>query len=107
MQGEKANLIRLMDVLVIDEVSMLRADILDAVDTVLKRIRRNQLPFGGVQMMYLGDLWQLPPVIKHHEWNVLRQYYRCIFFFHSKAIQSKPPLYIELKQFLDKTKVNL
>ena len=97
MQGEKANLIRLMDVLVIDEVSMLRADILDAVDTVLKRIRRNQLPFGGVQMMYLGDLWQLPPVVKSHEWNVLRQYYRGIFFFHSKAIQSKPPIYIELK----------
>lgn len=97
LQGEKIYVIRQIDVLVIDEVSMLRADILDAVDTMLKRVRRNPSPFGGVQMLYIGDLQQLPPVVKPNEWQVLSQFYAGIFFFHSKAFLRKRPVFIELK----------
>ncbi|WP_410879174.1 helix-turn-helix domain-containing protein [Myroides sp. DW712] len=85
-----------LELLIVDEVSMLRADVLDAMDFMLQTIRRNNKPFGGVQLLFIGDLLQLPPVVKNEEWEVLRRYYEGAYFFHSNVIQSNPPLYIEL-----------
>mgnify|MGYP006168162569 CR=1 FL=1 len=84
------------ELLIIDEVSMLRADLLDAIDWTLRNIRRVHEPFGGVQVLFIGDLLQLPPVVKQEEWQVLRSYYDGIFFFHAKVFQEIQPLYIEL-----------
>jgi PIF1-like helicase/Helix-turn-helix domain len=96
MRGEKKAVIQNLELLVIDEVSMLRADLLDAIDYMLRTVRRRQIPYGGVQILYIGDLLQLPPVVRNDEWNVLQQYYRGKFFFHSHVVQQSPPVYIEL-----------
>lgn len=97
--NEKRELIQELDLLIIDEVSMVRADLLDAMDTMLRYIRRQpHVPFGGVQMLYIGDLSQLPPVVNDREWSVLGQHYESPFFFHAKAVQERPPLYLELKK---------
>ena len=69
---EKKNVVRSLDLLVIDEISMVRADLLDGVDGVLRRCRRNDRPFGGVQLLMIGDLQQLPPVVKEDDWTILR-----------------------------------
>ncbi|WP_321540559.1 ATP-dependent DNA helicase [Flavobacterium piscinae] len=92
-----------MELLIIDEVSMLRADLLDAIDFMLRKVRRKDIPFGGVQVLFIGDLLQLPPVVKNEEWQVLRNYYRGIFFFNAKVILEKPPLYIELSKIFRQT----
>ncbi|MFP4531953.1 MAG: helix-turn-helix domain-containing protein [Desulfobacterales bacterium] len=98
MQAAKRNMLKKLELLVIDEVSMLRADLLDAIDTVLRFIRRQpHLPFGGVQILFIGDLLQLPPVVKDPEWNVLGQYYPTLFFFGARAFAEKPPIYLELE----------
>src|SRR5690606_3655567 len=73
-------------------------DLLDAVDFMMKSVRKNGQPFGGVQVLYIGDLLQLPPVIKNDEWNVLRRYYQGKFFFHSHAVMRDAPLYVELSK---------
>ncbi|MEX1192733.1 MAG: helix-turn-helix domain-containing protein [Brumimicrobium sp.] len=96
MNGKRQAVLRNMELLIIDEVSMLRADLLDAMDFMLRKVRRIDIPFGGVQVLYIGDLLQLPPIMKREEWQVLREYYQGTFFFHSHAVQSQPPLYIEL-----------
>ncbi|MGA9637363.1 helix-turn-helix domain-containing protein [Flavobacterium sp.] len=98
MNGVKKAVIRNMELLVIDEVSMLRADLLDAIDFMMQTVRKKSQPFGGVQVLYIGDLLQLPPVIRDEEWSTLRQYYKGKFFFHSHAVQQNPPLYIELSK---------
>lgn len=99
LTGSKKQVIRELDLLVIDEISMVRADLLDAVDTVLRHVRQQPLlPFGGVQMVYIGDLFQLPPVAQQHEWEILKEYYKSPFFFDSLALQHSPPLFIELKK---------
>ena len=99
MSAEKKDLLRELDLLIIDEVSMVRADLLDAVDMVLRHVRRQpSLPFGGVQMLYIGDLFQLPPVAVLQEWEVLKNYYRSPFFFDAHVIQGTQPVYIELKK---------
>ena len=72
---EKLKIIRGADLIVIDEISMVRADLLDAVDDALKRFRRNSKPFGGIQLLLIGDLQQLAPVVKDNEWSMLSQYY--------------------------------
>jgi hypothetical protein len=96
---EKRELLQELELLVIDEVSMLRADMLDAVDTILRHFRRRLLePFGGVQMLYIGDLFQLPPVVQNHEWEILQQVYSSPFFFDAVALRQSPPLYLELKK---------
>jgi len=93
----KLNLIRSLELLIIDEVSMLRADLLDAMDTMLRSVRRNyNEPMGGVQVLYIGDLWQLPPVVKDEEWATLGQYYESPFFFSSKVVEESVPLIVEL-----------
>ena len=98
MNKQRKNVLLGMELLIIDEVSMLRADLLDAIDWTLRNVRKIHQPFGGVQVLYIGDLLQLPPVMKQEEWSELRKYYHGIFFFHSKAIQENPPIYIELEK---------
>lgn len=98
MSGLKKVVIRNMELLIIDEVSMLRSDLLDAIDFTMQSIRKNRMPFGGVQVVYIGDLLQLPPVVKDEEWSVLKRYYKGKFFFHSHVVQSNPPIYIELSK---------
>ena len=94
---EKINIVKTLDLLVIDEVSMVRADLLDGVDYVLKRYRHNSLPFGGVQLLLIGDLHQLPPVVKQAEWQLLRQYYDAPYFFASLALREAELIPIELR----------
>ncbi|KLT66435.1 helicase [Pedobacter sp. BMA] len=97
MQGNKRRMIQELELLVIDEVSMLRADMLDAIDFSLRYIRRNRnVPFGGVQLLFIGDLHQLPPVIKNDEWKIMAGFYKSIYFFDALALQTNPPVYIEL-----------
>lgn len=85
---EKLRIIKTLDLLVIDEVSMVRADLLDAVDAALRRHRNPELPFGGVQLLLIGDLQQLAPVVKADEWELLSQYYATPYFFSSKALNT-------------------
>ncbi|MFN8294029.1 MAG: helix-turn-helix domain-containing protein [Chitinophagales bacterium] len=96
MNGRKRQTIREAELLIIDEVSMLRADLLDAIDFVLQHIRRKNQPFGGLQVLFIGDLLQLPPVIKKEEWKLLQAYYHSPFFFAAQVLQQHPPVYIEL-----------
>jgi uncharacterized protein YpbB len=103
MSGLKKAVIRNMELLIIDEVSMLRADLLDAIDFMLQSVRKNKSAFGGVQVLFIGDLMQLPPVIRDDEWKTLRNYYNGKFFFHSHVVQLNPPLYIELSKIFRQT----
>ena len=97
IRREKKNLIRSLDLLVIDEISMVRSDLLDGVDTVLRRYRRSDLPFGGVQLLMIGDLHQLPPVVRNDEWRILQDYYESPYFFSSTALCRTELIPIELK----------
>lgn len=94
---EKRKLLQELELLIIDEVSMLRADMLDAMDGILRHFRKKyEQPFGGVQVLYIGDLYQLPPVVKEEEWNMLNPYYKSMFFFDAQVIREVAPLNIEL-----------
>ncbi len=95
---EKINIIRSLDLLVIDEISMVRSDMLDAIDRVLRRFRNRSKAFGGVQMLMIGDLQQLSPVVKSDEWSLLKKEYDTIYFFSSKTLRSISYVSIELKQ---------
>lgn len=96
MNSARRKVIRELELLVIDEVSMVRADVLDAIDTVLRYVRhRRYEPFGGVQMVFIGDMYQLSPVARGEEWNLLSTYYRGIYFFNSKVYERQKPVYIE------------
>ena len=95
---EKINIIRSIDLLVIDEISMVRADLLDSVDAVLRRFRDRNKPFGGVQLLMIGDLQQLSPVVKDDEWQMLRKYYDTPYFFSSQALKQTEYCTIELKK---------
>lgn len=103
MSGLKKSVIRNMELLIIDEVSMLRADLLDAMDYMMQTVRKKNSAFGGVQVLYIGDLLQLPPVIRDEEWRTLKTYYKGKFFFHSHVVQQNPPLYIELSKIFRQT----
>ena len=103
MSGLKKSVIRNMELLIIDEVSMLRSDLLDAMDYMMQSVRKKSTPFGGVQVLFIGDLLQLPPVIRDEEWRTLKTYYRGKFFFHSHVVQQNPPLYIELSKIFRQT----
>jgi hypothetical protein len=107
---EKRKLIEELDLLIIDEVSMLRADLLDAIDGILRHFRKRfDKPFGGVQVLYIGDLYQLPPVVGNDEWTTLSQYYKSMFFFDAQVMSEDRPFTIELdtiyrqtdKEFID------
>ena len=95
---EKLRIIRGADIMVIDEVSMVRADLLDAIDDALRRLRRSDKPFGGMQMLLIGDLEQLAPVVREEEWRMLSQYYASPYFFDSRALKATDYATIELKQ---------
>lgn len=93
---DKINIIRSMDLLVIDEVSMVRADLLDAISDVLRRYKDPGKPFGGVQLLLIGDLQQLAPVVKDEEWELLKHQYASTFFFDSKALSESNYYCLEL-----------
>ncbi|MDR0506229.1 MAG: AAA family ATPase [Dysgonamonadaceae bacterium] len=95
---QKIDLLKHLELLIIDEVSMLRADTLDAIDATLRTVRRIQRPLGGVQILYIGDMFQLPPVAKDDEWQLLKEHYSSTFFFHAKVFQQTKPIYLELKK---------
>lgn len=93
---EKRKIMRTLDLLIIDEISMVRADLLDAIDSVLRRFREHDKPFGGVQLLMIGDLQQLTPVVTPEEEKVLQRYYDTPYFFGSKALRSISYVTIEL-----------
>ena len=95
---EKRSIIKTIDILVIDEISMVRSDLLDAVDSVLRRFRDRTKPFGGVQLLMIGDLQQLTPVVTDEEADLLRQYYPTPYFFGSRALAKIDYVTIELKE---------
>ena len=92
----KLKIIRSLDLLVIDEISMVRADLLDAVDTVLRKVRRCDKAFGGVQLLMIGDIQQLAPVARQNEWELLQDYYKSVYFFDSHVLQKNPYICVEL-----------
>jgi len=99
LNKNKRRMLQELELLIIDEVSMLRADLLDAIDTMLRSVKRNRFtPFGGVQLLLIGDLLQLPPVVKDNEWYILKSYYKSIYFFDALALKDNPPLQIELNK---------
>ena len=96
LSKNKLNIIRSLELLIIDEISMVRADLLDAVDMTLRRVRRSARPFGGVQLLMIGDVHQLPPVVKEQERSYMERVYPSPFFFHSKALQQLQYVTVEL-----------
>ena len=96
MTTEKKKVLQELELLIIDEISMVRCDTLDAVDIVLRHTRRRYHErFGGVQVLFIGDMFQLPPVIKDAEWNLLKEFYNGPYFFDSLVIREEPPVFIE------------
>lgn len=94
--SDKKKLLQQLELLIIDEISMVRCDLLDSVDTVLRHTRKKPLErFGGVQVLFIGDMYQLPPVVKDPEWKLLSEHYNSPYFFDSQVIREEPPLYIE------------
>ncbi|MBN2776833.1 MAG: HRDC domain-containing protein [Bacteroidales bacterium] len=110
LSKNKIKIIRSLDLLIIDEISMVRADLLDAIDDMLRRYRRTGKPFGGVQLLMIGDLHQLAPVIKEDEWSLIRSFYKSSYFFDSLALQKTDFTTIELKHIYrqdDQTFINV
>ena len=103
---QKIRLLKSIDLLVIDEISMVRADILDAVDSLLRRYRHSNQVFGGVQILMIGDVHQLPPVVKEEEWKMLRLYYSNMYYFSSKAFANANPVVIELQQIFRQSDID-
>lgn len=93
----KIDIIKSLDLVIIDEISMVRADLLDGIDQVLRRYKDRNKVFGGVQILMIGDLQQLAPVVNSNEWSLLKDYYETMYFFSSKAFQESNPISIELK----------
>jgi hypothetical protein len=93
----KIDIIKSLDLIIIDEISMVRADLLDGIDQVMRRYKNRNKVFGGAQILMIGDLQQLAPVVKPHEWSLLQQYYNTVYFFSSKAYQEANVVSIELK----------
>ena len=92
----KLKIMRSLDLLVIDEISMVRADLLDAIDAVLRKVRRSDKAFGGVQLLMIGDIQQLAPVARQNEWELLQDYYKSVYFFDSRVLQKNPYICVEL-----------
>ena len=96
---EKIKMLRKLDTLVIDEISMVQCDLLDVIDRILRVYRKRRYePFGGVQMVLIGDIFQLPPVTPENEWNILSRFYETPYFFSSKAYRSMNPVFIQLEK---------
>jgi hypothetical protein len=104
LNSERRKIIQELELLIIDEISMVRCDVLDAVDLVLRHVRyRSHERFGGVQVLFIGDMFQLPPVTREAEWCVLREYYKSPFFFDSYVMREDPPVYIEFTKIYRQT----
>ena len=97
LSRQKAEVLQGLDLLVIDEISMVRADVLDAISAVLSKYRRDDRPFGGVQLLMIGDLHQLPPVVRDHEWGEMSGSYTTPYFFGSRALARAGVITIQLK----------
>jgi YD repeat-containing protein len=96
---DRIEIIRGLELLIIDEISMVRCDLIDVVDRLLRVFRRRENePFGGVQVILIGDTFQLPPIADFEQWELLKPYYKSPFFFSSKVIEQNKPVYIELKK---------
>ena len=93
----KIDIIKSLDLVIIDEISMVRADLLDGIDQVMRRYKNRNKVFGGAQILMIGDLQQLAPVVRPNEWSLLQQYYNTVYFFSSKAYQEANVVSIELK----------
>ena len=93
----KIDIIKSLDLVIIDEISMVRADVLDGIDQVLRRYKNKHKVFGGVQILMIGDLQQLAPVVKPNEWSLLKEYYNTVYFFSAKAYQEASVISIELQ----------
>ncbi|MFT4152386.1 helix-turn-helix domain-containing protein [Parafilimonas sp.] len=99
LNNEKRKVLQQLELLIIDEISMVRCDTLDAIDTVLRHFRyRYNEPFGGVQVLFIGDMFQLPPIIPDNEWNLLRDFYSSPYFFDSQVMRQFPPVYVEFQK---------
>jgi energy-coupling factor transporter ATP-binding protein EcfA2 len=97
LNAKRRDVLRNIDLIIIDEVSMLRADLLDAIDARMRFVKRNhRLPFGGVQLLMIGDMYQLPPIVKDHEWSKMRDYYVSQHFFEAQALKQSGFVYVEL-----------
>jgi len=94
----KLNLLKNLELLIIDEISMVRCDLLDVIDTILRVYRENDEPFGGLQVLLIGDNFQLPPITNRDDWQILSNHYNTPFFFSSKALEHDQPQKIELKK---------
>lgn len=99
LTNDRKEVLQQLELLIIDEISMVRCDVLDAIDIILKHVRNNYLkPFGGVQLLFIGDMYQLPPVVKEEEWQLLSPYYKSPYFFNSLILENEPPVYISLEK---------
>ncbi len=99
MNNEKRKVLQTLELLIIDEISMVRCDMLDAIDTILRHFRnRYNEPFGGVQLLMIGDMHQLPPVITDSEWSILSQFYGSQYFFSSRVLQENSPAFISFEK---------
>ena len=104
MRGHRRRVLQELELLVIDEISMVRADLLDAIDACLRHFRyRGDQLFGGVQVVFIGDMFQLSPVAKEEEWRLLSEYYQSPYFFHSRVIMQDSPVYIEFEKIYRQT----
>ena len=104
LNKERRKVIQELELLIIDEISMVRCDVLDAIDLVLRHVRyRHSERFGGVQLLFIGDMFQLPPVVKEQEWNFLIDYYSSPYFFDSYVMKEDPPVYIEFTRIYRQT----
>lgn len=99
LNNDRKDVMQKLELLIIDEISMVRCDVLDAIDAVLRHVRSQySRPFGGVQVLLIGDMYQLPPVVKEEEWQILSPWYKSQYFFNSHVIESQPPVYVELNK---------
>jgi hypothetical protein len=99
LNRERIKVLQQLELLIIDEISMVRCDVVDAIDVVLRHFRhRHSEPFGGVQVLAIGDLFQLPPVASDHEWNLLSSFYNSPYFFDSRVMQQAPPVHVEFEK---------
>jgi hypothetical protein len=107
LNSERRKILLELELLIIDEISMVRCDVLDAIDLVLRHVRyRHSERFGGVQVLFIGDMFQLPPVVKEQEWSLLREYYQSPYFFDSHVVREDPPVYIEFTKIYRQTEEN-
>ncbi len=99
LNRERIRILQQLELLIIDEISMVRCDVLDAIDAVLRHFRnRHSEPFGGVQVLLIGDMYQLPPVTANDEWSLLSQFYNSPYFFDSRVMQETPPAFVEFEK---------